>query len=79
MEEELFPAITEVVKKEYPGSIVTHWSASVAVVTEDGTELVVMLDRPGQSVWQSIGLSEFTAKMRDEAIRQAHLEGDEGY
>jgi hypothetical protein len=77
MEEGLLPAITEVIQSEYPGSIVTHWSAAIAVVTPDGTEMVVMLDRPGQSLWQSIGLSEFSSKMRDAAINSAHLDDEE--
>lgn len=81
MEEGLLPAVTEVIQKEYPGSIVTHWSAAIAVVTPDGAEMVVMLDRPGQSIWQSLGLERFVSEMRKAAIHGSHhvSEDDDDY
>lgn len=77
MEESLHSQIGDVIQKQYPGAFVTHWSASVAVVTPQGTEMVVILDRPGQAIWQSMGLTSFTAEMRQSAIYDSGV-GDLG-
>lgn len=68
LEETLHPLIGDVIQKKYPGALVTHWTASVAVVTPTGTEMVVILDRPGQAIWASMGLEKFVSEMRKGAI-----------
>lgn len=68
MEENLHPEITEVIQGTYPGALVTHWSAAVAIVTPAGNEMIVILDRPGQAIWQSLGLETFVSEMRKGAM-----------
>lgn len=64
MEEKLFSMLTEVIQEDYPGSLVTHFTTVVTVVTDDGTEMVVTLDRPDQAIWQSMGMLDFVREMR---------------
>lgn len=64
MEDELYTQLIEVIRKEYPGSIVTHWTTVATVVQEDGTELILTLDRPEQALWQSMGLIDMVREMR---------------
>lgn len=68
MEENLHSHVTETVQGAYPGALVTHWSAAVAIVTPAGHEMIVMLDRPGQAIWQSMGLEKFCSEMRQAAV-----------
>lgn len=76
LEEALHPQIGDILQKKYPGALVTHWTASVAVVTPAGTEMVVILDRPGQAIWQSLGLEAFVKEMRQAAV-YSHEADDE--
>lgn len=64
LEDELYTQLIELVRKEYAGSIVTHWTAVITVVQEDGTELILTLDRPEQALWQSMGLIDMVREMR---------------
>lgn len=77
MEESLHPKITETIQVTYPGALVTHWSASVAIVTPEGNEMIVILDRPGQAIWQSMGLEKFSAEMRQAAVYSSAPDDEE--
>jgi hypothetical protein len=69
MEEELYASLAEVVRKDYPGSIVTHFTAVVTVVDDEGTEMILTLDRPEQALWQSMGLLKFVEELRSALIK----------
>lgn len=78
MEESLYQKIVEVIQTDYPGSLVTHWSAVVTLVTDEGTELILTLDRPEQALWQSMGMLDFVREMRRAIIsRQVTDQPDE--
>jgi hypothetical protein len=77
MEEKLFSLLTDVLREDYPGSIVTHYTTVATVITEDGTELVVTLDRPDQAIWQSMGMLDFVREMRRAIIANQVCEHDE--
>lgn len=74
LEESLHPQIGEILQKKYPGALVTHWTAAIAVVTPSGTEMVVILDRPGQAIWQSFGLEKFVSEMRKSAVYASEVD-----
>jgi hypothetical protein len=77
MESSLYEKIAEVVQEDYPGSLVTHWSAVVTIVTDEGTEVILTLDRPEQPLWQSMGLLDFVREMRRGVITSQISEHDE--
>lgn len=64
MEEQLHAALSEIIRTEYPDSLVTHFTAVATLVTAEGGELVVTLDRPEQPMWQSMGMIDFLREMR---------------
>lgn len=78
MEEELYSQLTDVIRKDYPGSIVTHFTAVTTIVDEQGTEIIITLDRPDQALWQSMGMLDFVREMRRAIISQRISEQDEG-
>jgi hypothetical protein len=77
MEEELYSSLAEVVRKDYPGSIITHFTAVVTVVDDEGTEMILTLDRPDQALWQSMGMLDFVREMRRALIAARVNEQDE--
>ncbi len=78
LEEELYPAITAVIQKDYPGSLVTHFTTIITVVSDDGTEMILTLDRPDQPLWQSMGMMDFVREMRRAMIQsQVHEQDDD--
>lgn len=78
MEEDLYSSLTETIQKDYPGSIVTHFTAVVTIVDDEGTEIILTLDRPDQALWQSMGMLDFVREMRRAIISQRVSEQDEG-
>lgn len=76
MEEELYSKLTEVLRSDYPGSIVTHFTAVVTVVDSEGAELIITLDRPEQAMWQSMGMLDFVREMRRALIANQVREPD---
>jgi hypothetical protein len=77
MEEDLYSKLSEVIRKDYPDSIVTHFTAVVTVVDAEGTELVITLDRPEQPLWQSMGMLDFVREMRRAIIANQVCEPNE--
>lgn len=76
MEEELYTELSNVVRKEYADSLVTHFTAVVTVVQADGTEIILTLDRPDQALWQSMGMLDFVREMRRALIANQVCEHD---
>lgn len=65
------------VQGEQEGMLVTHWTAVLTVMDSDGTELMLTLDRPGQSIWQSAGLIEVSRDLRKGLVQQSGVDHDE--
>lgn len=78
MEEELYSSMAEVIRKDYPGSIITHFTAVATIVDDEGTEIILTLDRPGQALWQSMGMLDFVREMRRALIAARVSEQEEG-
>lgn len=64
------------VQGEQEDMLVTHWTTVMTVMQTDGTELMLTLDRPGQSVWQSAGLIEVSRDLRKSLVQQSGLDHD---
>lgn len=75
LEEHLDAAVIRSIQEQNPGSIVTYWTTIVTIVSADGTEMLLTLDRPGQEMWQSMGLLDMTREMR-RALIARQVSGD---
>jgi hypothetical protein len=47
-------------------------------VDDEGTEIILTLDRPEQALWQSMGMLDFVREMRRALIAARVSEQDEG-
>lgn len=70
LEGALDQSMISAVQGEQEDMLLTHWTAVLTVMTPDGTELMLTLDRPGQSLWQSAGLIEVSRDLRKSLVQQ---------